>query len=163
MAAHEVDRQLDERRIEREFVSAHGSANQNERWIAGLLPHDELLALVRAQLFSPFVAFRRWQKIEPNDVRHERGCSGGEIHFFTQKPSHLTHDEWSMFKKITTAVDAANGSGALVRHHVQATIELVEHVGRCNTCSAELFGRAANIRVVWAGRPLSREYNLEAR
>jgi hypothetical protein len=58
-----------------------------------------------------------------------------------------------MFKAIRTAANAEN---------VGAVVSLVEHVGRCSICLAEVFGRAANIRIEWAGRPLSREYALEA-
>lgn len=157
-----VNTQLDDRRVAREFIKAYGSQNQYERWMAGLLPDAEVTALVRHHLFAPFVPFRRWRKIEANDIRHERDCTGGDVEFFTQKPGSLTHDEWSAFKKITLEVSQAN-SETLAANGVQATVDLVEHVGRCSTCKAERSGRAANIRIVWAGRPLSREYDLEAR
>ena len=137
------------------------SDNQRERFAAGLLPEDELLSLARYELFLPFASFRRWDKIDAREVKHERGCSGSaEIRFVTQKPANLTHDEWAMLKAITTAVGAAN-NGILAAHGCTASVELVEHVGRCNGCAAEIFGRAASIRIEWAGRPLSREYTLE--
>lgn len=160
---HDVDRRLDDRRREREFVNAYGTENQYERMLAGLLPNSELLNLARWELFRPFASFRRWEKIDEREMKHERSCSGGEVRFVTQKPGDLTHDEWAIFKKITTAVSAANNAkdGPLVANNVQATVELVEHVGRCSVCEAEVFGRAVNIRIEWAGRPLSREYTLE--
>lgn len=158
---HEVDKQLDDRRIEREFVQAYGTENQAERWIAGLLPESELLSLARWEIFAAFAGFPRWVKLETSDLKHDRSCSGGEVRFVTQKPGDLTHNEWAIFKKITTAVSQANNNGVLARYGVQATVELVEHVGRCSACEAEVFGRSASIRVTWAGRPLSREYTLE--
>ena len=161
--AEEVNRRLDDRRIEREFVQAYGTENQAERWMAGLLPEDELLSLVRWELFAAFAGFPRWVKLEGTDLRHSRSCpSGGygSVSFSTCKPSTLTHNEWAIFKKITAAVSAAN-NGSLTRYGVQATVELVEHVGKCNSCDGELAGRAASIRIIWAGRPLSREYTLE--
>ena len=143
------------------FVKAYGTDNQYERLIAGLLPEAELLALARYELFLSFAPFRRWEKLEVGDVRHDRSCNGGVVEFSTSTPGSLTHDEWSLFKQITGAVDAANG-GALNGHRTNATQSLVEHVGRCSVCHAEAFGRAVNIRIEWAGRPLSREYSLEA-
>lgn len=162
---HEVDRQLDDRRIEREFVQAYGSVNQAERWEVGLLPENELLALARWEIFAAFAGFPRWDKIDAHELKHERGCENyggtGTVGFTTRKPDNLTHDEWAIFKKITTAVSQANNNGVLARYGVQATVDLVEHVGRCSMCGAEVFGRSASIRVTWAGRPLSREYTLE--
>lgn len=158
---HEVDAQLDRRKAEREFVKAHGTDNQCERWMAGLLPEDELLAIVRAAAFRPFSEFLRWKKLEASDVRHERDCSGPDVRFVTDEPGSLTHDEWAQFKKITLAISRAN-NGPLDKLGVKAIVTLVEHIGRCNNCAAEAFGRAANIRIEWLGRPLSREYTLEA-
>jgi len=149
------------RSVEAAFVRNHGTDNQYERLTAGLLPEVELLSLARYELFLSFAPFRRWQKLEVGDVRHDRSCNGGVVEFSTSTPGSLTHDEWSLFKQITGAVDAANG-GALNGHRTNATLSIVEHVGRCLVCQAEAFGRAVNIRIEWAGRPLSREYTLEA-
>jgi hypothetical protein len=158
-ATSKVTREL--RSDEARFVKVYGSENQYERLLSGLLPEAELLALARYELFLSFASFRRWQKLEAGDVRHERSCNGGVVTFSTSAPGSLTHDEWATFKQITAAVDAANG-GVLNGEKVSATISLVEHVGRCSVCPAETFGRAVNIRIEWAGRPLSREYTLEA-
>jgi hypothetical protein len=144
------------------MINRHASENQRERFAAGLLPEDEMLGLVRFELFKPFASFRRWEKLEHQDLRHERGilCPTYGVVYETREPSVLTHDEWSIFKKITTAMRAAN-IGPLSEHDVTASASLVEHVGHCNTCGAEAFGRSVNIRIEWAGRPLSREYTLE--
>lgn len=146
--------------VEHELIARHGTENQKERWERELLPEAELLSLARYELFLPFASFRRWAKLEAGGLRHDRSCSGGEVRFVTQDPGSLTHDEWSNFKQIMSAVDAAN-AGPLSKHGVVATVSLVEHVGRCSVCPAETYGRAANIRIEWAGRPLSREYTLE--
>jgi hypothetical protein len=124
-----------------------------------------LLAVVRDELFSPFSSFRRWAKLEEHDVRHERNCDGdgeGVVHFSTHEPGELTPGERSLYDQIANTVVAAN-SGLLREHKTSATISLVEHVGRCSACQAEVFGRSVNIRIECelAGRPLSREYSLE--
>jgi hypothetical protein len=145
---------------EHEMLVNHGTDNQQERWEAGLLPEPELLQLARYVLFLPFASFRRWVKLEAGDMRHGKDCTGGATTFATRFPGSLTHDEWSNFRKITEAVDAAN-EGPIGVHGVVAVIVLVEHVGICSICPAQIYGRAASIRIEWAGRPLSREYSLE--
>ena len=177
MSAHKVDQELDQRRAVRgdelQLLKLHGSENQRERWTAGLLPEDELLALARSVLFAPFASFPRWQKLLHQDVRHDKSCSGGAITFDTRKPADLTHDEWALYKKISGVaiehayqlhqIRKAAGGEPYQLTGVTCVPSIVEHVGRCSICPAECFGRAANIRIEWAGRPLSREYSLEAR
>lgn len=158
-----IDPQLDHNRAVRRLLQDHGSANQYERWEAGLLPEHELLALARNLLFSPFRAFTRWAKLNTFDMQHDDSCSGGSPTYSTREPRSLTHDEWALFKSISDAVSRANSSGLLQRHGATASVSVVEHVGRCSVCSVETYGRAANIRIEWAGRPLSREYTLEGK
>ena len=145
------------------MINHHATDNQRERFAAGLLPEDELLSLARFELFKPFMTFRRWVKLEHGDVRHDgdRMCPPQSVEYTTHEPAVLTHDEWATFKKITSEVSRAN-SEYLAEHGVAAIASLVEHVGRCINCGAEAFGRSVNIRIEWAGRPLSREYTLEA-
>ncbi len=159
---------------ELQLLKLHGTENQRERWVEGLLPEDELLALARNVLFEPFAEFRRWQKLQLQDVKHERNCTGGTIAFTTRKPDDLTADEWALYKKISgVAIDhvtrmhelrkAAGGLPYQLTGITKVGGSLVEHVGTCSHCKAECFGRAASIRIEWAGRPLSREYSLEVR
>jgi hypothetical protein len=146
---------------ERKLLERHGNANQLERYYAGLLPDDELCALARNVLFTPFAMFKRWMKLAPGDVRHEKGCSHGAITFTTRPAPDLTADEWMMYKKIRDIAYAAD-ENVLREHGTRGKVEIVEHVGTCSICPAEVFGRAASIQIEWAGRPLSREYGLEA-
>ena len=91
---------------ELQLLKLHGTENQRERWAEGLLPEDELLALARNVLFEPFAEFRRWQKLQLQDVQARRDCTGGTIAFTTRKPDDLTADEWALYKKISgVAID----------------------------------------------------------
>jgi hypothetical protein len=162
MPAHQVDVDLDNRKVVREFVLAHGSENQHERFMAGLLPEGELHALVRNHLFAPFKDFRRWEKLVHGNMRHDKSCSGGATTFSTREPSELDANEWSLYRQICRMADFANNA-SLRKHGVTAVVSLVEHVGRCSVCPSETYGRAASVRIEWAGRPLSREYSLEGR
>lgn len=159
--AEQVNLQLEDRRQQRLLVEAYGDENQQERYTAGLLPENELLMLARTVLFAPFSCFHRWEKIDFTEVKHDKACNGGRVTFTTRTPDTLDAAEWTKFKSITALVSRAN-QGPLHERGVQATVELVEHVGSCSHCKAEVFGRAASIRIEWAGHRLSREYTLEA-
>lgn len=159
---HQVDRDLDQRRAVRLFVERHGTDNQRERSLIDKLPTDELLLLARSVLFAPFGNFARYTKIDANELKHERTCRGGKVTFETREPEALTADEWSRFKAITLAVSQANQTPLLADNGVSATVEMVEHVGACHSCAAEVFERSASIRMTWAGHRLAREYTLGA-
>ncbi len=158
------------RQAEVQLLKLHGTPNQCERWASDLLPEDELLALARNVLFEPFGVFRRWQKLQLQDVKHEKACSGGHVTFTTRTPSDLTADQWDLYKKIGGVATAltyalhkerkARGGLPYELPGVTCEISLVEHVGACSHCKADVTGRAASIRIEWAGRPLSREYAL---
>jgi len=143
-----------------EFLQLHGTPNQLERHLAGLLPEDELLGLVRGVLFAPFAEYKRWIKLSPGDLMHRRGCRGGEVTFTTCAAPDLTDYEWSRYKVIRDAVYAANLE-AFKPYRAIGEVELVEHVGVCSLCGSECSARSVSVRIEWAGRPLSREYSLE--
>lgn len=143
----------------RKLLELRGTANQLERHDAGLLPDDELLLLARTVLFAPFAGFRRWVKLAPADLMHRRGCHG-DVTFTTRPAPDLDAGEWSMFKTIRDIVDEANDN-VLREHHTSGDVSIVEHVGDCQVCGAQVSAKSASIRIEWAGRPLSREYSLE--
>lgn len=145
---------------QRQFLERCGTGNQLERHLAGLLPEDELLSLVRHVLFGPFAEYRRWVKLSPADLMHRRGCHGSVV-FTTHPAPDLMADEWEKYKAIRDAVHDVNERVLLPVHGVSAKVELVEHVGVCESCGNDCSAVAASIRIEWAGRPLSREYSLE--
>jgi hypothetical protein len=144
---------------QRKFLELHGTENQMERHLAGLLPEDELLGLARNVLFSPFSGFKRWIKLSPADLMHRRGCRGN-VSFTTYSAPDLTADEWARYKTVRDAVSVAS-SDALKPYDVEIGVDLVEHVGVCEACANECSARSVSIRIEWAGRPLSREYSLK--
>jgi hypothetical protein len=144
---------------ELELLEKRGTGNQRERHAAGLLPEDELLALARSVLFAPFAWFDRWEKIKPSDVHH--AACGGLAEFSTRKAPSLLAREWSMFQTILDTSYHANDGILNDLGSQPCQVEIVEHVGYCSTCGFEVVGRAASVRIQWAGRPLSREYSLE--
>lgn len=142
----------------RKLIESHGTTNQLERYLAGLLPDDELHALARGVLFAPFAGFRRWIKLAPADLMHRRGCRG-DVTFRTQEVEDLEADEWSKFKDVRDVLFA--NDGILRANNAHGKVEIVEHIGQCSLCGNECSARAAAVKIDWAGRPLSREYSLE--
>jgi len=143
---------------QRHLLELRGTDNQRERHAAGLLPDDELFSLARTVLFAPFAGFRRWVKLAPCDLMHRRGCHG-DVTFATQPAPDLDADEWAMFKTIRDTVESAQRT--LDEYGAVAHVDIVEHAGTCVVCGAQVFARAASVRIEWAGRPFSREYSLE--
>lgn len=143
----------------RQMLELHGTANQLERYRAGLLPDDELLSLARQVLFQPFGIFKRWSKLGYGDLKHDKGCRRGMVTFTTRPAPDLDHGEWAMYKKIRDTVFAVDS--VLRTYSARGQCDIIEHIGSCSGCRAEVFGRSAAIRIEWAGHPLSREYALE--
>jgi hypothetical protein len=53
------------------------SASARERYQAGLLPMEEMEAVVRAYLFAPFdLLLPRLRRLKARDIRHGEGCAG---------------------------------------------------------------------------------------
>lgn len=171
---HQDARLVREQAERREMVEKHGEQHQIERYYAGLLPDDELIALARRVLYAPLDGFRRYQNVQasrrggvgpvylyPEDVKHTDGCPGTalSIRFFTRPPDNgITGDEWRDFRRIHDALEEA---WRAMPTGVHATVELIEHVGICGYCRhREAIRRSASVRIDWAGLELVREYAL---
>ncbi len=157
------------RRAELELAAvALGTDNQRERFAAGLLPEDELLALARAELFKPFNHLPRWgkdTKVMPGEIRHRRNCeerndrtSPEPIVFETAQAAELSHQEWVAYREVQKARD-------LAAHHpwldsAAVLIEPLMHFATCTVCQGEASRASAKITIHWAGRDLVREYVL---
>lgn len=151
----------------------HGTPNQRERWLANILPEDELLALARAELFKPLEDVKRWRKIEVSHVRHRGekchadllGDMTPAIKFETVDPakqpaSGISHDEWRTFKKIRDGVEVMQMHEWLRRSGGQVEIRCQMHRAECTACRQVTVRNSAVVRVTWAGRVLVREYAL---
>lgn len=150
---------------ELEAAAAHlGTDNQRERFAAGLLPEDELLALARGELYRPFDGLPRWGKytlVRVADIRHTPKCEGHDkdVVFESCQAGELSHDEWVAYRALQAARDIAalhpwlSSPGAI-------TLEPMGHFATCTACDAEVCRMSAKVIVKWAGRELVREYVL---
>lgn len=147
----------------------HGTPNQHERWLAKMLPEDELTALARTELFHGFDKYKRWKNIgdaaAERDVRHTPVCDNDDMpptYVFETKPTHdMTHDQWEQMKLIQATAEAITklhpwciDGGCTVRMTPRA------HVAKCARCARSVSYPTALVTVEWAGRTLTREYSL---
>jgi len=146
-----------------------GTPNQMERWIAKLLPEDELTALARKEIFSGLDTFKRWKNVSEEDadadIKHTGMCEAIDTRpplvFDTLPAYHMTHDEWDTMKKIQSIIDTtakrhvwcADG-GCTIKMKPQA------HNATCARCNKGRSYATALVTVEWAGRTLTREYAL---
>lgn len=148
-----------------------GTKNQQERFAAGLLPEDELLALARAELFRPFDGYRRWAKdtkVRASEIRHKRDCeeasdpmtSDEAIVFETCLAGDLTHDEWEVYREMGCARDEA-AKHPWLASMASVVIEPIAHFATCTVCQGEASRMSVKIIIEWAGRKLTREYVLK--
>src|SRR5262249_22684500 len=143
-----------------------GTKNQRERWADKLLPEDELKALARHELFKLFALdhkdIKRWIKIRSCDLPHEDACQASEsqVDYSTPPPTGLDHDSYERLKAIRAIADAASKHEWLVRSEAVMQVETRLHRGQCQVCKAWFSAPTALVKVMWAGRPLSREYEL---
>lgn len=151
----------------------HGTPNQRERWLANVLPDDELLALARAELFKPLDGVKRWRKIEVSHVRHRGekchamllGDMTPAIKFETVDPtkqpaSGISHEEWRAFKVIRDGVVIMQMHEWLRRSGGSVEVQCQTHRATCTACRQVTERTSAIVRVTWAGRTLVREYAL---
>lgn len=150
-----------------------GTANQQERYAAGLLPEDELLAIARTELFKPFELLaqqgvKRWNKdtrVRLNEIRHERSCeerndtSPEAILFESCQAGELTHGEWETYRIFQKHRDIAAAHPWLATVN-GVVLEPIAHFATCSVCQAEASRMSVKVTVHWAGRALVREYVL---
>lgn len=147
-----------------------GTLNQRERWLAKLLPEDELLALARTALFAPLGEFKRWSNkrdLRAGDLTHTASCPElvypaheRSVRFETVPAVELGADEWDVLKAIQHAAQRIGAHPWLEHTKAAAAVESREHRATCEKCGAQAFRAVALVSVPWAGRTLTREYVL---
>jgi len=148
--------------LEGEVLRDHASENQRERYAAGVLPLDELANLARAVLFAPFAEAKRWSKLAAWNVRHAPAhvVTQDLVTYEARIGALLRGPEWDALKRINAMLDRANEHPWLVRSGQRFALELRTHTATCSVCKKTCGQPSALVSVVWADRPLSREYAL---
>jgi len=164
---------------EHQALRDRGTFDQRTRWCSCILPEDELLGIVRDELFRPFgLLTKRRQMVfadlpHPVDVRGIWECLRGTAAGRTSKSlADLVTWETAPSPRLTapeyrTLLRIQEATAEIQRHPwMQGTsgeavsTEVREHRGICKKCGGMAFERSALVTIQWAGRNLSREYVL---
>jgi hypothetical protein len=153
-----------------------GTANQRERWLAEVLPEDEMCQLARAELFKGFENLKRWAGRDGAALRaliRHRDCSLDDYSHLAVEygivplhhgwPQGLSADEWNMLRKIQGLVEALKVHPWIVNGRGDVHIDCQMHSARCTRCGADKHAASAKVTISWAGRELVREYALDPR
>ena len=110
-----------QRRQITDWVAQHGTANQQRRYTAGLLPKDEVVAGMRDQAFAPLSTLVRYERMKQSEVRAHVASHGYEIRddadveFDAEDCETATADEFDLMKSIR---GMAPGAELRLRNHV---------------------------------------------
>lgn len=140
-----------------------GDLSQNERYYAGVLPEAELLGLARTSLFKPLDHFRRWRKLEIHHVRHNysHDLTSDMVTFGTLPVATFSAQQWKIIKAFDSVIATASQHEWVLKFGGMFTMETREHTATCHICKASWKRCSVLVSVPWAGRRLSREYDLE--
>lgn len=133
------------------WVRKHGTPNQKARQREGLLPVDEILSAVRADLFEPALdaGFKKFTSFKAKRVcaRHE-----DKVQFTVTDARTGMRLDPAQFDRLMA-----------LRGHMskKATVLPRRHAAQCAVCAASAKATTALVTVDWHGRPLSREFSLE--
>lgn len=172
IAPHEtIDKYLHETNtrtwLEHEAIKL-GSTNQKERYAAGVLPQEELLALARGHLFAGMEGCERWKALGYGAVHHVGDCRsrvdimsaplkvGGEAGI-----QAMDHNTWTAYSKIINTIGGiAETHPWLAPIGIKPWSCIYDHVATCDKCKSRASKRSIKITIPWAGRNLVREYSL---
>lgn len=147
---------------------AGGTTTQRERFAAGDLPEDELVALAHKVVFRLFDGFERWSTSKVHNAvymgfKHRTGCATPTVDSEHSEIAAMTTEEWRIFGEITkhaslTAAFPEVGCPASTAPPVAVTA--TRHRWSCPTCKQAVDRASAKVTIHWAGRELVREYKL---
>lgn len=130
------------------WVSEHGTANQQARMAAGLLPREEVLQEIEAAAYAALNEFPRYVPLAGKDVAHVAGCYGESVHFSSEAAKEATAEEWERMEAIRVAAPAG------------ASIELRTHRGQCQQrgCDLDAYRSGIKVTITVGAFEFTREY-----
>lgn len=133
------------------WVAAHGTESQRERLAAGMLGRDEIMRPIRAELFAPFEGFERFRRMKHGAVCNFRicPCRGGNVSFTMRRATRLDDGRFTIFQRMKAAAPPG------------ATLEIRQHVGRCDRCPCVRKKISVSVALEWHGVPMTLEYALD--
>lgn len=156
-AREEEQKQQENRSKLRDFLGAHASSNALERFDAGVLPENELEAVLETVLFEPFSRLEPFAPLEECDVIAECGCEADEVKFNSLAyEDDLTAEQWEALKRVQSIAEKVQNRGM---------ITLRDHVGYQDGFTGaddpEIRRLGIRVTIEFAGETVSREFAAE--
>lgn len=137
--------------MERAMLLGCGTADQVERYDAGVLPTSEFDTVAKRSLFG-WINVPLYVPLKDSDVEHSEHCDDGEVKFATSHhDGALKKGQWETLKRIREAAPK------------DAEVEVREHRGYCNDCDHGVIHEirlGVRVSIKWAGETYTREYGL---
>jgi hypothetical protein len=122
---------------------------------------DETLAVVRGELFKPFLHLTKRMKRYADSIPHAAHCRSPLVGWSTTSGTDLNTDEKVALAQVMAAASVA------ARHEwltwstdgPQLEVKVQGHVGMC-ACGGRFIEHGALVSIPWGERTLSREYLL---
>ncbi len=127
------------------WIDTHGSANQQARHTAGLLPEAEVLDAIRSEAFAPLVSFPRYKKMEAANLWHD-DCYG-KIEFSVDDADEINAEQWDTMAKIRALMPTA-------------TLTARKHTAECGDCAVAETRYSLHAAITVGELELTREYAL---
>ena len=138
-----------------EWVATNGTENQKGRHALRLLPKDEVLNAIRADLFLPLIDLPKYEKITCKEISCSCEHYAPECEFFAGAADEVgpaDYDALAAVKKLLPG----------------AAVELRKHAGYCKTCyqndldDGQVTRMSMLVTVSHGGHTFSREYGVTA-
>lgn len=128
-----------------DWIARHGTDNQRQRLIAGLLPWQEAFDCADEAFFEPLASFALHERIEPGKV-----CicfDQCEVKFQSIDSAELTAEEWELFARIKAAAP-------------DAEFRVREHRAECVTRDEPLVRRSVVVKFKLGALSFKRQLSL---
>jgi len=137
-------------------ILATGTDSQRERYEAGVLPEAELIELACATIYAPILAVSLPRALPVPEVEHEEECTGpdsdGDLEQVRRADAEtLTEGQWARLQTVRALAAGIPGAEVVARSAHRRTY------CSCPAGDAILYAR---VQAEWAGRDLSRSYDL---
>jgi hypothetical protein len=140
-----------------DYVAAHGTDNQKKRAALNLLPDDEVLNMMRDEVFAPLAGFDRYEKITKHGIMSAGYCDCDDDYadadrftFNVEDATQATAEDFEQMEKIMALMPAA-------------TVTLRYHEGYCDKCHDDdeeciMTRHSIRVSVPFGAFTFSREY-----
>ena len=143
------EKTLANRVIIKAFLDSNGTASQQERFQADVLPLNELLDLAKATLFSPG---DEYTPLKGEDIEHSDNCVNCEGTAFSSAVYEGAYGP--------CAWEALKGLKKAFSDTPEAKLSVRQHKAVCEDCGEITFRYGVRVKMPWAGHTLMMEFTF---